>query len=186
MDSSIERMCSAYERATQRKVKPKGPKMAPPFSLEEVEQAEQESGVSLPPLLKAYLTRVSKETMIGDYGTTVSLHELYSKLPSNPLTAVHIEMNHQQQGDNDAIILTAADDFDLTHGTMVIGYDGCAFDWLVIIRGEMKGKVLRTISAGGHVFQLLDLERELLRPAYFYIHGKRDEEGLVHWIKPLE
>ena len=100
-----------------------GPKLLPPFSEKEICEFEKRCDLTLPSALRIYLIAVSREVFVSSYPREVYLYD------DKTSCSFPAKLGWIERGEN-------TDD-----GMLCIGYDGCAFSILIIIKGNQHGSV---------------------------------------------
>ena len=129
--------------------------LAPPYSLEEVENFERENQTTLPALLKHYLLKISRETVCDSYRTTIDIST--RGILSNRVVTPDDERNGWISEELDGVLDGV---LDFSHVGSFMSY--------VVVKGDGRGCVLSfdDMNSG---YTIGPLWKRLLTPLYWSI-----------------
>jgi len=122
-----------------------GRPLAPPYPENIVRAFEQRNDVTLHPLLRQYLTKVSSDAFTSAYRVHLDMSGKCEG--TNPITEpdVYVYSDQDEEEEN-------ADPY---NGALYFAEGGCTFDGYVIIRGPLKGWVVECTDEDCEIFQCL-------------------------------
>ena len=156
------------------------PSLLPPYAETDVAAFEAACGSPLPPLLRIYLLKISRETSCDSYRVTINLTCDASRAcmrtntfvtPAEVLEGYASKLEEAMFANDDPEDDPEEYD-DPEDGTLYFSTGGCAFSSYIIVKGVCAGTVMRFDGLGA--YELKPLWERLLDPRHHVIMPRGD------------